>query len=185
VTAPAFPIARLLVPPAAPAAVAAGLERFEAIIAGGLPHVIALAEGLSLVLAVPSGLARTWAEEDPSTVVSDSGPELADHDPSAPAPPVGAPVRAPARLFLRSGTDLLAVVPLVAGRRWLLPDGGDPDGVRIELAVLSWRIHAGTLRGTGDFGSRLELAWRPATRAADTFSPPPISARVLARQPSA
>jgi hypothetical protein len=63
-----------------------------------------------------------------------------------------------------------------------VPDAGRAGtGIRIELVVLGWQIRAGSLRGPGDFGSRIELAWRIADRAADEFSPPPVSARVLER----
>jgi hypothetical protein len=178
-TAPA-PIQRYLVPPAPPQVEEAGFLRVRERVPAGIPHAVALAEGLRLVLVVPTGLAATWRDADPAAVVSESAPEHAAHDPQA-AP---APVRAPARLILQDGASVLASVPLVAHRRVWLPDSGRSEsGVRIELIVLGWDIRAGSLRGPGEVGSWLEIAWRLADRAADEFSAPPVSPKVLERQP--
>jgi len=159
-------IARHLVPSVAPA-VPDGFERLPTALVAGLPHSIALAQDLTLLLVVPTGLATRWRDADPAAVVTASDPEPA-------AGPAG---RAPARLLLRGSDGVLASVPLVAGLRRTLPDGQ----ARVELLILGWEIRAGSLRDPGDVGSRIELAWRPADRAGDTFSPPPISSRVLER----
>jgi hypothetical protein len=177
-------IARRLVPPGAPAA-PEGFQRLEERMVAGLPHVIALSEDLRLVVVVPSGLAATWRDADPTAIVSESAPEVADSDPQVAVEPVGSSARAPARVFVIETTGgVLASVPLVAGLRRRLPDSAEA-GVRIELAVIGWQIRAGSLRGPGDFGSRVELAWHAADRAADEFSAPVISERVLERLPSA
>jgi hypothetical protein len=77
-------------------------------------------------------------------------------------------------------------VPLVVGRRRLLPDGGRHEHpMRIELAVLGWDIRAGSLRGPGDFGSRIRLAWRSADRSVELFSTPPVVPHILPRLPVA
>jgi len=97
---------------------------------------------------------------------------------------VGTLERAPVHLILRGAGEQLASVPLVAGMRRRLPDsGGAEQGVRIELIVTAWDIRAGSLRGQGDFGSRVELAWRRADRASDEFAAPVPGERVLARLP--
>jgi hypothetical protein len=70
----------------------------------------------------------------------------------------------------------VGAVPLVAGGRRLVPDAGAADGgVAVELVLLAWELRAGTVRGPGEFGSRLALAWRRADRGAAEFSPPPIN----------
>lgn len=90
--------------------------------------------------------------------------------------------RAPVRVLLRRGSSLVASVPLVAGLRRLVPDVGDPAlGTVIELALIGWDIRAGSLRGAGDFGSRIDLAWRRADAAVEQFEPPPLSPRVAQR----
>lgn len=178
-TAPA-PIARYLVPDVAPRVDENGFVRIRERVPAGIPHAIALAEGLRLIVVVPTGLAATWRDADPAAVVTESAPEHAALDPQGPA----APARTAARLILRDATGVLASVPLAAYRRLSLPDTGRSDtGVRIEMIVLGWEIRAGSLRGPGDVGSWIEIAWRVADRAADEFSPPFVSPRVLERQP--
>jgi hypothetical protein len=178
-TAP-IPVARRLVPETQAQVETEGFTRVREQLPAGLPHTIAGGEGLQLVLVVPTGLAVTWRDSDPTAVVTDSAPEHAAHDPAA-ATPLPRP---PARLILRDGAGVLEAVALAANRRLWLPDTGRSDtGVRIELIVLGWDIRAGSLRGPGDVGSWIELAWRIADRAADEFSPPGVSSDVLERQP--
>lgn len=165
-------VARLLVPEPAPLP-GSDLREVATPLARGLPHLLPLEADLTLMLVVPSGLARTWLELEPATVV-------AAGDPSG-TPPDANEVQSavlPARLLLRAGPTLLASAPLVAGAAQQLPDAAP----RIELRVLEWRLCAGTLRGVGDFGSRLRLAWRPVGRATDAFAAPPAHPAVLARE---
>jgi hypothetical protein len=171
------PVNRLLVPDVSTAVPG----RFTAItesIVNGLPHVIRLADGLSLAVVVPTGLATRWRDLDPTVVVSSSEPEVR---PVAPSATEGHP-RSPARLLLRSGTTVLSSIPLAAGLRRTIPEGGDGiAGVRLSLVVLSWDIRAGSLRGAGDFGSRIALATAPADRASDTYETPRINPELSAR----
>jgi hypothetical protein len=51
----------------------------------------------------------------------------------------------------------------------------------VELAILDWEVRAGSMRGAGDFGSFIELAWRRADQAVDTFRPAPVHRRVAER----
>ena len=167
------PLAGRLVPP--PQTVPpAGLTTVDEPLVNGLPHRIVLDAGLELVLLLPNGLASVWREADPTDVVSESGPELA---PSS----VGVVPRPALRMLLQRGTETLASVPLAAGVRRLEPEGA-PE---VEVLVLGWDLRAGSLRGPGEFGSRIRLAWRPADRAGDVFSPPPVPESVAARLPAA
>jgi hypothetical protein len=121
----------------------------------GLPHTIALDAETSLVAVLPNGLAVQWLQADPLAIVSSSHPEGDPHVPGAATPP-----RAPMRLLVLAGSQPLAAVPLVAGLHRTVPDDGGPDGARLELEILGWEVHAGTLRGAGDFGSFVDFAWR-------------------------
>jgi hypothetical protein len=178
-SAPA-PIARYLVPEPSTQAELEGLTRVHERLPAGVPHAMALGEGLRLVLVVPTGLAATWRDADPAAVVTESASEQAAYDFLGPPRPPSAP----ARLVLQGQDGVLASVPLTARRRRFLPDTGSADtGVRIELVVIGWDIRAGSLVGPGDVGSWIEFAWRIAHRAADEFSPPRVSDDVLARQP--
>ncbi|WP_165226768.1 hypothetical protein [Aquisphaera insulae] len=173
--------ARYLVPDP-PASPPEGFDRLDAPLRRGLPHPVQLTPGLRLLLIVPSGVARTWREADPTLVVSSSSPDRAPALPDDPAAPVfGDLARPPARLLLQRSGTTVAVVPLVAGAVRRMPDGDDAQGVAVEVVVLDWLLHAGTLVGPGDFGSRLSLAWRTADTAVSAFSEPPLSEIVLAR----
>jgi hypothetical protein len=95
---------------------------------------------------------------------------------------LGAVDHPPLRVLLQEGATLSASVPLLAGLRRIVPDDGNSEtGATIELAVLGWDIRVGTLRGAGDFGSRVDLAWRRADKADEQFEPPPLSPRVAER----
>jgi hypothetical protein len=179
-TAPAFPIERLLVPPSPPE-LPADMTRVSQVLSKGLPETIDLGSAASLIVLVPTGLATAWRDADPEAVVSSSDAETAPYTPD-PATPVGDATRAAVRVLLLVGGAPVASVPLIAGLRRRLPDSGDPDrGVRVELAISSWRICAGSVRGPGDFGSRLEFSWRVADTAVDEFGPQPVPPRVVAR----
>jgi hypothetical protein len=174
----AVPIAGHLVP-ADPAPLAAGMERRVETLTGGLAQVIALDRDVSLLLLVPNGLATAWRDADPAQPVSSSAPQLAPASPGADEP-VGRVDQAAPRLVVTMAARTLGSVALVAGMRRSVPDSGG-GGEVVELAILGWELHAGTLRGAGDFGSRLELAWRRSDRAGDTFQPPPPNPQLLAR----
>jgi hypothetical protein len=148
----------------------------------GLPLRIDLGADLALVLIAPTGVATAWRDADPRAIVSSSDDEHAPFDPAglatAPTAPAG---RVPLRLVLLSEGRPLAAVPLRLGRA-LLPDtGADDRGTLAQIVVLSWEIHAGTLRGAGDVGSLLDLAWRRADHSSDAFSPPAPHPHVLER----
>jgi hypothetical protein len=166
---PPIPVTRYLVPPVLPSVPEGFIEVNETLL-GGFPNTINLTDELTLTLVVPNGLAHLWRDADPSELVSASDGEI-QASIAAPAIPVGAVTRAPARLLLRLSGTTVASVPLVAGLHRRLPDGGDPAlGVSVELAILGWELHAGSLRGPGDFGSRITLAWRRIDTGVDFYS---------------
>jgi hypothetical protein len=175
---PPISLAGILVPDA-PVGLPEGFTRVDARMRGGLPHVIGLPGADRLLLIAPSGLAVTWRDAAPSTVVSDSLREIASG--------LGAgveSVRLPVRLLFQSNGRSVAVATLVAGGRQRLPEAGEL-AARIEVVVLEWTIHAGTIRGGGDFGSTISLGWRVADRAVDAFSDPPPNPVFVKRQPPA
>jgi hypothetical protein len=179
---PPIPIAGSLVPPTA-AAVPPGFTLVDAPLPAGLPQPFPLLGDLTLILAVPTGLATTWRDADPAEVVSRAA---AERDPAPPpagpaAGELGSVRRAPARLFLRQAGAILAAVPLVAGVLRRVPDDGGRDrGELARVVVLDWDLRAGTLLGPGDFGSRIRFAWRAVPRGEDRFEPPPTHPRVAA-----
>lgn len=175
-----IPVDRELVPPPGLTA-PEGFASVDTPILNGMPHIVELAGDLRVVLIVPSGVAEPWREIDPQTLVSSSLPERNPPDAAAASGP-GSVARAPARLLLQSASQTIAVAPLVAGVRWLLPRSGDA-GARIELIVLEWDLRAGSLRGPGSFGSRLVFAWRRADTAVDRFSEPPLNPVLVKRLP--
>lgn len=175
-----IPVQRFLVPDSKPVAPEGFTEVRETIL-GGLPYTIQLDQEIKLILLVPTGLATVWRDADPTTIVTQSTGELAPATVATDSE-IGGVTRVPARLVMQSAGAIVASVPLAAGLRRMLPDAGDPErGARIELAILAWDIRAGSLRGAGDFGSNIALAWRRADKAEESFSTPPISPQLIAR----
>ena len=158
-----------------------GFTQVDQTIFGGLPHTIQIDEATALLVVAPNGLARTWRDIDPTSIVSKSDDERKPTI-SSPKEPIGFLERAPVRILVRQNGDLMASIPLVAGLRRMIPDSGRSSlGVRIELYILSWDLRAGSLRGLGDFGSRISLAWRRADKAGERFSTPPVNPKLIPR----
>jgi hypothetical protein len=171
--------------PAPVAQAPAGWERRLVQLVNGLPAKIDLDAEVSLVLVAPTGLAATWRDKPGDAIVSTSAEER-DRRPepaqNAPPGPVAVVERFPLRLVERRNGRLGATVPLAAGLMREVPDsGGDSSGVVADVALLSWDVRAGTLRGSGDFGSRIELAWRRADGDHADAQPAPAHPRVLER----
>lgn len=143
-------------------------------IRAGLPHEVPLGPRLRGLLVLPTGLARPWLDLPAGTMVSAA----------ADAPDAAAPFGRPApRLRVQRDKATIAVLPLVAG---LVQDVADAAGsVLLQIQVLDWALHAGTVRGPGDFGSFLRLAVRVADKGVDVFGPLPPSDFVLQRLPPA
>jgi hypothetical protein len=180
VPVPPVPVARELTP-GPDLTPPTGFTVVEEPLVDGLPQRVPLGGDLVAVLTVPTGLAHTWLDADPAEPVSRSGGEFV---PGAEAGdvPTGAVDRPPVRLFVLEGDRVLGSLPLVAGRRDRVGHDGRPPGVRLDVVVLDWEVRAGTLRGPGDAGARLALAWRRADAAANAFAAPPVHPRVRARQ---
>jgi hypothetical protein len=145
----------------------------------GLPAKLALTQDLSLVVGLPTGLAQTWRETEPQAVVSASQADWLAFNPEGSS---AQSMRAEVRLVLIRAETILAVAPAVAGTSVLMPVGGEAaPGTLIEVSMTAWLIHAGTVTGAGDYGSRIRLGWRQADLAVNTFMPPPITPSVTSR----
>ncbi len=180
---PPMPIQRYLTPEP-PTLAPEGFTLVDDRITSGLPYTMRLDDSTDLTLLLPNGLAHTWREIDPATLVSSSVAERAPYTPQ-PTTDTAPASRVPLLLRLRVAGVPAAVGPVVVGRRGFLPEGDHPDadGVRVEVVVLDWAIYAGTVRGAGDYGSTIKLAWRRADQAVATFSTPPVNPYVIDRLP--
>lgn len=175
-----FPITRYLVP-STPMAEPPGYTVIDQSLTGGLPAAFPLNRELTLVLGLATGLAESWQDADPLAVISTSADEWLPYSPPAqddgPAPDT---VRAAVRIILIRSGAIVAAVPAVAGRAMLLPAGGDPAlGTVLDLLLTAWVINAGSVVGTGDYGSRVRFGWRIADAAVAEFMPPPIDPNVI------
>jgi hypothetical protein len=171
-----MPMDRFLTPDE-PIAIPVGFTRSRQELTRGVPFQWPLDSDLSLVLLVPTGFAALWREADPEAVVSAATEEIQAH-----AAPRGAdPLERPAiRLLLREGSNTVATIPLAAGLSRVTPDG---DGSRtvIGLYVVGWLLHAGCMRGPGNYGSFVEVGWRHVDKGTNVFTLAPIDAHVAAR----
>lgn len=170
-TLPPIPINRYLVP-VEPPPLPPGSEIVDHALLNGLPHELALGAGATALLIAPSGVAITWRDADPTVVISAGGDSFRPNDPAQAA--LDPLTRPPARLLVRrSDGSLLGALPLVAQVPFALPLGEAETGPGLELILLFWDVRAGNLRGPGDFGGRIRLAWRRIDQAAASFAPRP------------
>jgi hypothetical protein len=170
-------LARLQIAPT-PAMAPEGFTAIDSAIRQGMPHPIPLAGNQRLLLIAPSGVATTWRDEDAATVVSAGAWQRTA---SAVSPQkLDIAKQMPLRVLYQINGKTLAVVPLAIGPAQRL---ATDDGVKVDLLVLDWVLHVGALRGPGDFGSRIALAWRAADRAVERFSDPPLNPVFVQRQP--
>lgn len=176
----AFPTLYFLAPEP-PLVAPAGLARLRHAITGGLPHSIPLDSAVRLVLVLPTGRARFWADLDPLAVIATSADARAPRA-DAPLGPVGAVDRAPLRLVALRGKTPIGSIPLVTGAVHTLPSNPGPGlPATLALTLLAWDIRAGNARGAGDFGSFVELAWARRDRPADSFATPVVPRAVVQR----
>jgi hypothetical protein len=164
--------------PAPRQAVPEGFDRVDSQIRQGMPHAVPLVGNQRLLIIVPSGVATTWRDEDVGTVVADGSEQLK----TAAASPLVLTIagKIPVRMLYQVGNRTVATAPLVLGaKQWLANEGA----VRFDLICLDWLLHVGTLRGPGDFGSRISFAFRAADRAVEHFSDPPLNPVFVQRQP--
>jgi hypothetical protein len=148
----------------------------------GLPRFIRLSGELRLALLVPTGLIRPWLDADPSLVVSSSAREIQPRQPTPDEEPHGWTAQPAARIVLMDRNTPVACAGLTAGRPITLPESG-AAGVRVSILVLDWDLRAGSLRGPGNFGSHIRLAWRAADAATSHFSTPPVNPVLVKRLP--
>jgi hypothetical protein len=152
-------------------------------ILSGLPVSFDLNKILKVKLVVPTGLAREWLAADSAAVVTSSDAETAPHVPEATAEAVDMRI-APAALHVRAAGVRLGTIPLRAGITFTVAQDGTAPAMA-EILILKWRLCAGNLRGAGDFGSFVQLAWHAADQGVARFGPPPISEFVRRRLPPA
>jgi hypothetical protein len=165
-----FPIEGHLVPAERPTS-PEGMTRLAVPLARGVPQTVELDRDVSLVVVMPTGVAVTWRDADPLAPVSTGGEQFASARSSGQtsAPPLnrGAP-----RALVLLRDSVVASLPLVAGSRRRGPDDGGDGGEIVELAILDWELRAGTLRGAGAFGSRLDVAFRRSDSGSARFATP-------------
>jgi hypothetical protein len=177
---PPIPVQRYLVPAQKPIT-PDGFTQVDVRILTGLPYTIPLTGDLQLIVVIPTGLAVPWRDADATAIASSSEAELSPTTPQTDFM-IGDVTRAPFRLVVQQSRRIIGVMPLVAGLRRVVPDSGSNTlGGQIELVILDWDVRAGSVRGTGDFGSRLSLAWRQTNQATPQFSPPPLNPMLIAR----
>lgn len=172
-----IPVDRFLVP-AGPPVAPADFNIVVQPLLRGLPAELRLDAELNLIVYAPTGDANLWRDADPSAIVCHGAEELLPRGAQVATPEVTA--RPPVRLVLRRAGIFVAALPLAVGLRRRLPDNGSL-GSLVELMVLDYRIHAGTLCQPGDFGSFVRFAWKRADRMPGAFHLPPLAPRVAER----
>jgi hypothetical protein len=175
-----IPVQRYLVPAPKPTT-PDGFTQVDVRILTGLPYAIPLTGDLQLIVVLPTGLAVPWRDIDATANASSSKAELSPTIPQTDFI-IGDVTHAPFRLVVQQSRRTIGIIPLVAGLRRFVPDSGSSNlGGQIELIILEWDVRAGSVRGAGDFGSRLSFAWRRANQATPKFSPPPINPMLRSR----
>jgi hypothetical protein len=160
-----MPIERFLVPEPS-LALPEGFARSRQPLTRGVPFQWTLDGDLGVALIVPTGFATLWRDADPEAIATASTGETRPH-----VPPRGSdPSEQPAvRLILRRERATLASIPLAAGLVRIAPDGDNARSLT-EIFIAGWLLHAGCMRGPGDYGSFVDGAWRRADRSGADFS---------------
>jgi hypothetical protein len=132
----------------------ADFEHVNATIRGGVPSEIQLGDGWSVVVYVPTGIARPWLQQDVLAHVTRS-----DDEHRAVARDEGAIDVPAARLVVRRGGPPVAAVPLVSGMltRVVARDG---TAAFLDIMPLAWDVRVSAMIGGADAKLRVELAWR-------------------------
>ena len=171
---PSYPAAPLLVPAGAPAA-SDDFTIVRSAMIQGFPHIIDLTDGLRLKVILPTGLMQPWLDADPSALVASSDDELQPRAATL-TDDVGGVSRSALRLAIVRRGSFLSTTPATLATARSLPSAGDPaQGVAVAITLLGWSIFAGTLRGTGDFGSFIDFGWKIANVGANNFEPPGLN----------
>ncbi len=167
---PPIPIQRYLVPE--PSRIAPdGFATFTKPVLNGLPDRCELDEHTTLVLRMPTGQGTLWRDADPEATVSDGATGRATLDDVTLAL-LSEQLTPPLRLSIAVGGRRRAVVPVVAGLSYAV---AGPNGEHLEIVILDWCLTAGTVRGTGRFGSQVVVAWQLMLGGSGAFSPPPVN----------
>lgn len=176
-----IPMTRYLVPE--PSLLAPeGFTQIEDKLLAGLPYRLSVNAEFNIVVLVPTGLAVTWRDIDPTTLVSCSDSQIFQSTPASAKAVRTKEFRTPARIIVRRGGTITASIPLTVGLRRTIPEGDqEVPGSQIELMILGWEIRAGSLRGPGDYGSWISLAWRRIEQGAVYFTPPAPHLYVIPR----
>ncbi|MBX3337187.1 MAG: hypothetical protein KIT71_11980 [Nitrospira sp.] len=174
-----FPIARYLTPESQ-ILVPEGFTAVDDSILRGLPHFIQLTGELRLVIMISTGVIKHWMDADPLLVVSKSEAQIAPKLAGETAD-YGSVELPSARIVLQEGTKSIASAGLTLGKITTLPETG--SAVRVQVCITGWDLRAGSMRGPGNFGSRISLAWRPANSAIVHFSTPPVNPVLVKRLP--
>lgn len=172
-----IPVNRYLVPDTPPL-VPGDFASVSHALVRGIPEELRLDVDYSLMVYLPTGNAVLWRNADPTLVAVSGDRDSLPDSPATARQDVTA--RVPARLVLRRAGVFVAALPLAVGLQRRLPDNGTA-GCAIELLLLDYRLHAGTVRGAGDFGSFLRFAWKRIDRAQDLFRLPALPPRVAER----
>lgn len=84
----------------------------------------------------------------------------------------------PVRLLMRLGRRRLGTIPLVPGPICVIRA---KRSKYLSIKLRDWKVHVGTVRGAGDYGSFIELAWRLSNDRPTDFEAPQASHGVLKR----
>jgi hypothetical protein len=137
-------------PPTAPT----GFTVLRSVFSDGVPRELAIADGWSAVVQVPTGVAKPWLESEPAEIVASSAqahlPHLATGDEAARATP---------RLVIKRAGVIVGALPLSVGTTGVF----HADTGLLELVPLTWELRVGAMRGNTPGSGRLELAWRSRT----------------------
>jgi hypothetical protein len=171
------PVDRYLVPATLPDP-PADAQVVDVPILSGLPFTIPLAGDMTLVLTFASGLAKEWRSMEAREVVAQSATEWEPRGENQNPLPDTKTGRL--SLALQRAGRTVAVIPVVLGRQRLV-EPGEPAAQRFDIWILGWDIRAGSIRGSGDFGTRLRLAWREADQSVRHFAPVPVNPFILLR----
>lgn len=174
-----FPIEEYLTPVSAKT-VADGYTVIDEPITRALPHKIQLPDDVNLVVVVPSGLANTWSDAEPTLELTSSTDERLPYSDGG-EPYAASLDRPPARLFVRKGKRLRASIALTVGATAVVDIEGDGKGALLEIHILGWDLRCGSMRDAGDYGSRIAIAWKRVDKAVMKFSTPPVNPYLLPR----
>lgn len=162
---PPLPYITRLAVPAKRVAVPEGFSRARFPIDRGMPATLQLTQEVEALAIIAGGLARAWETMDSSTVV---------HDPAISETSSAMPIR----LLFRMANKRLGVVPLALGPTQMIGQG---EAGYLAVQFIDWKIHAGSIRGGGDFGSFVELGWRHSRERPAEFVSPAAGQAVLRR----